>query len=206
MELWLIRHALPVRVDATDRSDTPADPGLSGEGHQQAALLAAAWGGFGLDGVVSSPLARARETAAPLAAAAGIAEVPVIEGLKEFDSHLPSYVPIEELRADPVRWQEAVELWLSPEAEAERQAFREVVVTAVDSLVAEAGFERLAVVCHGGVINAYLSTVLNLPGTMFFEPAYTSVSRVIAEPSHRLLVSVNESSHLGRLVVPATAR
>ncbi len=206
MELWLIRHALPVRIDATDRAGTPADPGLSPEGHAQADRLAQAWGGFGLDGVVTSPLARARETAAPLAAAAGITDIEVVEDLKEFDSHLPSYVPIEELRADPVRWQEAVELWLSPEAEAERQDFRRTVVTAIDALVAEAAVDRLAVVCHGGVINAYLSAVLSLPGTMFFEPAYTSVSRVIAEPSHRLLISLNESIHLGRLVMPATAR
>ncbi len=203
----MIRHALPVRIDAPAHDDgTPADPGLSEEGRDQAERMASWWGRFGVDSVVSSPLARARETAASLAAAVGVAEVPTDDRLKEFDSHLPSYIPIEELRADPVRWQEAVDLWLSPEAEMERQAFREVVVAGIDALAAAAPGERMAVVCHGGVINAYLSTVLSLPGTMFFEPSYTSVSRVFVAPTHRMVISVNESSHLDRLVLPATAR
>jgi len=41
---------------------------------------------------------------------------------------------------------------------------------------------------------------------MFFEPAYTSVSRVLASDSYRQLVSLNETAHLGRLVLPSTAR
>ena len=64
--------------------------------------------------------------------------------------------------------------------------------------------ERVAVVCHGGVINAYLSDIISLPGTMWFEPAYTSVSRAMAGGSHKQLVSLNETPHLPNLIVPAT--
>ncbi|MCB1039523.1 MAG: histidine phosphatase family protein, partial [Acidimicrobiales bacterium] len=59
---------------------------------------------------------RARETAAPLAAATGL-DVVLDDGLKEFDAHLDFYVPIEELRADEAVWEKLVEEWLSPEAE-----------------------------------------------------------------------------------------
>jgi probable phosphoglycerate mutase len=201
VELWLIRHALPVRIDG---GAAPADPALAEEGLRQADRLAAWWAPHGLDHVYASPLRRAQETAAPLAEAAG-SEVVTVADLTEFDAHLPTYVPIEELRADPVAWQEAVDAWLSPEAELARQEFRRTVVAAVDAIIEAHRGERVAVVCHGGVINAYLSHVLHLPGTIFFEPAYTSVSRVISGETHRQLVSVNEAPHLGALVVPATA-
>ncbi|MBX3284308.1 MAG: histidine phosphatase family protein [Actinobacteria bacterium] len=202
MELWLIRHALPVRIDG---GTGPADPPLSEEGIRQADQLAAWWAPHGVDHVYASPLRRAQETAAPLADAAG-AQVSTVSELTEFDAHLPSYVPMEELRADPVAWQEAVDAWISPEAEAERQAFRRKVVVAIDQIVEAHRGERVAVVCHGGVINAFITQVLHLPGTIFFEPAYTSVSRVISGDTHRQLVSLNEAPHLGALVVPATAR
>lgn len=199
MELWLIRHALPVRIDG---GDGPADPALAPDGVTQAGQMAEWWARFGVDHVFCSPMRRALETAAPLAMALG-AETTVLEDLKEFDAHLPTYVPVEELRADPTAWEAVMAEWMSPEAEVTRQAFRDRVVETVDSIAASDGFDRVAVVCHGGVINAYLSRVLHLPGTMFFEPAYTSVSRVLAREGHRQLVSVNETPHLGRLVDPA---
>ncbi len=175
MELWLIRHALPVRIDG---GAAPADPPLSDEGVRQADQLAAWWAPHGIDHVCASPLRRAQETAAPLAAATE-ADVETVPAITEFDAHLPTYIPMEELRADPVLWQEAVEAWISPEAEAERQEFRRTVVAAVDAIADAHRGQRVAVVCHGGVINAYLSQLLHLPGTIFFEPAYTSVSRVM---------------------------
>ena len=197
----MIRHARPVRIDG---GDAPADPGLAEEGLDQARLLGSWWAAHGADHVYASPMRRAQETSLPLAASLEVG-VQTVATLKEFDAHLPTYIPIEELRADPVAWQEAVDAWLSPEAEEERQSFRRTVVESIDAIGAAHPGERVAVVCHGGVINAYLSAVISLPGTMFFEPAYTSVSRVLFQPTHRQLVSLNETPHLGRLVVPATA-
>ena len=73
MQLILVRHALPERVHASDLNDRdgPADPPLTELGHRQAARLVAALG-RDVSGVHVSPLARARATAAPLAAALGI--------------------------------------------------------------------------------------------------------------------------------------
>ena len=57
--------------------------------------------------------------------------------------------------------------------------------------------QRVAVVCHGGVINAFLADVLDLDKMLFFHPDYTSISRVlVARSGARSLQSVNETGHL----------
>jgi probable phosphoglycerate mutase len=147
---------------------------------------------------------RAQETAQPLADVAGL-DVEVHPGLAEYDAHLPTYVPLEELRADEEAWAAAVAEWMSPEAEERRQAFRRTVVDAVESIAARHAGQRVAVVCHGGVINAYLSHVLSMASTMWFEPAYTSVSRALVGDRTQV-VSVNEAPHLPGLLLPSTAR
>lgn len=196
----MIRHALPLRIDG---GDAPADPSLAPEGVQQADRLASWWAPFGADAVYVSPMQRALETAAPLAAALEL-EAEVVPDLEEFDAHSKFYVPIEELRADEELWNKVVTEWLSPEAEQERQTFRTRVVAAIDAIVADHPGERVAIVCHGGVINAYMSSMLSMPGTMFFEPAYTSVNRALAGGTHKQLVSLNETPHLPTLVLPAS--
>lgn len=203
MELWLIRHALPNRER---REEGSADPGLAPEGLEQAGRLASWWAPFGADLLVTSPMRRARETARPLADALSLEPV-VVDDLAEFDAHLPTYIPIEELRDDPEAMRLAIAEWSSPEAEVTRQAFRDRVVAAIDGIATgaegAASAERIAIVCHGGVINAYLTGVLGLPGTLFFEPIYTGVSRVIWRKGHRQFVSANEAPHLGAPRRPA---
>jgi probable phosphoglycerate mutase len=202
VQLLLIRHGLPIRIDG---GSAPADPHLAPEGVTQAQRLAEHWSAHGVDAVYASPLRRALETAEPLAAASGC-EVVVDAGLREFDAHEHSYVPLEELRADQERWRQMIEEWMSPEAEARRQAFRATVVAAVDGIAERHQGQRVAVVCHGGVINAYLSDVISLATTMWFEPAYTSVSRALVGGGRKQLVSVNETPHLPGLVLPTEVR
>ena len=194
----MIRHGLPLRIDG---GAGPADPALAPEGEEQARLLAEHWGPFGLDAVWSSPQRRAFETAAPLASATGHG-ITAEDGLREFDAHLNFYVPLEELRKDEAAWQRMLAEWRSPEAEAQRLEFRDRVVATVDAIAAGHRGGRVAVVCHGGVINAYLSHVLGIRDTIFVEPAYTSVSRVLVGGERKQLVSVNETPHLPGLVLP----
>src|SRR5690242_5998342 len=97
MELVLVRHALPVRVDATP-DGSPADPGLAELGHQQAARLVDALSHYAVDALYASPATRARETAAPLADKLGL-ELCMEPGVAQFDADHTSYVPVEELRA-----------------------------------------------------------------------------------------------------------
>lgn len=192
MQLWLIRHALPVRVE-----DAPgaADPELSAAGLAQAERLADWLRHERLDAVWSSPLRRARETAAPLVRALGVDPV-IDDDLAEFDRYADFYIPIEELRAegDP-RWQELVDgTWA---ADDRGRDFGERLLAAMDRVIAAHPGGDVAVVCHGGVINAYLAHVLGLAEPMFFHPDYTGISRVIAARSgERSIASINETAHL----------
>lgn len=187
MELLLIRHALPLRVDEGS-VEGPADPALSEVGHAQAQALSEWLAGEHVDALWCSPMRRARETAAPLAARLAM-EVTLHEGLAEFDRHALSYIPIEELKAagDP-RWNEVPE---------QPEEFRAAVVDAVEHIVAGHPGQRVAVVCHGGVINAYAAHVLGIDDPLFFLPTYTSINRVYAASTgQRSIGSLNEAGHL----------
>ena len=74
--------------------------------------------------------------------------------------------------------------------------FRSRVVDGIESLIVD-DERTVAVVCHGGVINAYLSHIIGAERMFFTEPFYTSVSRVIALPGgYRQVMSLNETDHL----------
>ena len=190
MDLLLIRHALPVRIDD---GDGPADPELSDEGWRQAGALAAWLADEEIDVMGASPLRRAQETAAPLARLLEL-EVATVDGLAEFDRNAPWYIPIEELKAaDDPRWHAMV----AGDWDLDPDEFQRSVVAAVDGIIAGHPGRTVAAVCHGGTINAYLSAILGLEKLMFFVPDYTSVSRVRASRSGpRSLVSLNETGHL----------
>ncbi len=65
MELLLIRHGLPLRVENDD--GTPADPSLSPAGQEQARRLMRWLERDKIERVYASPLRRAYQTAEPLA-------------------------------------------------------------------------------------------------------------------------------------------
>lgn len=196
MELLLIRHGLPVRIDD---AGGPADPELSEEGWAQAHRLAAWYGDRRepIEAVYCSPLRRARETAMPLAEAIG-REVVVDDELAEFDRGFHFYVPLEELKeaGDP-RYRQIMSGEWDDAVEVDPDTFRQVVVGAVERVIAANPGGRVAVVCHGGVVNAYASYVLGIDSTLFFNPGYTSVSRILAARSgERSILSLNEVGHL----------
>ena len=194
MELLLIRHGLPVRREL---SEGIADPELSIAGHQQAKHLAEYLSSERIDALYSSPQQRALQTAEPIAADKGLA-IQVVDEVAEWDRNSSFYIPIEELKAtnDP-RWQAMVRGEWTADGDT-MEGFRERVVTAVEGLIAQHNGHRIAVSCHGGVINAYLSHVLGLPvGRGFFYPNYTCINRVMASHSgHRSVMTINETSHL----------
>jgi broad specificity phosphatase PhoE len=192
MELLLVRHALPIRVEG---GPGPADPALAPTGHDQARALATHWAPR-VDALWTSPMRRARETVGPLEDALGVTAT-VDEDLAEMDRHADAYIPLEELRSDPAAWAEAVEAWTGPDGEALRSAFRARVGAAIDRVVAAHPGERVAVVCHGGVINAAAADAIGLGSALFFEPGYVSVSRVAAHRTGaRTLLSLNETWHV----------
>jgi 2,3-bisphosphoglycerate-dependent phosphoglycerate mutase len=195
-ELLLIRHALPV-------SGEP-DPGLSALGHEQAHLLADRLATTSLDAIATSGLRRAVETAAPLAARTGVAPTTTPD-LREWDPDPDTggrYVAFEDRASgDPRllalregRLAEVMPPWV------DAAAFQKRVVAAVESVVATAEpGSRIAVVSHGGAINAYLAHLIGAELMFWFLPGYTSISTVDVLPSGRHVVrTVNDTHHLER--------
>jgi probable phosphoglycerate mutase len=195
VELLLIRHGEPVRIENEPEG---ADPELTERGHEQAARLAAWLAHEQLDAVYCSPMARARQTAAPLAAVFNV-DAEVLDGLVEFDRESPSYIPIEELRAlKDERWHAMIEgRWHELGSGEHPELFVPRVVNAVDTVITDHPGRNVALVCHGGVINVYIAALLGIERLLWFEPGYTSITRVAAARSgQRSVVSLNESAHL----------
>jgi len=167
MELLIIRHGLPVRRELDEGI---ADPELSPAGLQQAEHLADYLASEKIDAVYASPLRRAHQTAQPLATRQGV-DITLIDDVAEWDRNSSEYVPIEELKAanDP-RWQAMLRGEWSVREETPEE-FHERIVSAVERLIDAHTGHRIAVVCHGGVINGYLTHVLGLPLNQgFFYP------------------------------------
>jgi 2,3-bisphosphoglycerate-dependent phosphoglycerate mutase len=196
MELLLIRHAEPERVFGVE-GGAPADPGLTPLGQRQAKALAAWLESEPIDAIWASPLRRALDTARPLADALGLA-VQTEDALAEYDRDHHTYLPVEErelLPDDP--WLRLLAAPIAEVTDEQALAFLERVRAGVERVIA-AGGQRVVAVCHGGVVNAYLATVLETPRALFFFPEYTSVSRVRASRSRplRSMASINETAHL----------
>jgi len=196
VHLLLIRHAEPVRI-APGEAGARADPHLTRRGHEQAARLAEWLASESVDAVVSSPLRRATETAEPVARACGIG-IEVLDDLMEYDANVDHYIPAEELRAThDERWTAMVEGRWEDFGGENPAVFRARLVPCFDGIVAAHPGGRVAVVCHGGVINVFLAVVLGLDRHLWFEPDYTSISRVAAaRTGPRSLLSLNETAHL----------
>jgi broad specificity phosphatase PhoE len=195
MDLLWVRHGEPERVPPG--TGVPADPALTARGREQAERLAAWLALEPIDVVLSSPQRRAVETAAPIARAHHL-EVQVVEGLVEYDARSDSYIPMEELRAtnDPQLTAMYEGRWEEFGAEPS-ETFRARVATTVDKIVDAHPGRRVVAVCHGGVINVALAITLGLDRHLWFEPHYTSLSRMVASRTGvRSLASVNERAHL----------
>ena len=136
---------------------------------------------------------RAVETAAPLAATLGI-DVRLEQGVVELDYDSNTYIPLEELKAsDPERWRAQVTDYFGTDLE----AFGSKVERSIEAIIAAHPGQDVAIVCHGGVINAWACKVLGLPVSLFLNSGYTSVSRFLAASSgERSVGSLNEKGHL----------
>ena len=193
-ELLLLRHALPLSGHS--------DPGLSDVGRAQANRLAQWLTGSGIDAVVTSPLRRARETAAPIEAALALT-AGVIHDLREWELDDPNqvYDALEDMAPDDPRALAVAEgRYDDFVPELDTAGFQRRTVAAIEDVFTRYRQHRRVVVCtHGGFISAYLAHVIGARQVMWFNAEYTGVSRVVRLPSGRVVVrSVNETGHFER--------
>jgi len=197
MELVLVRHAEPIRIGPGESEGEAVDPELTRPGCEQAVRLGVWLAAEPVHHIVSSPLRRALETAEPVAAAHDL-EVEIIDGLREWDAESDHYIPMEELReTKDDRWQAMVEGRWEDYGGENPERFRERIVPTLEGVIDAHPGETVVVVCHGGVINVYLAALLGFSQHLWFDPGYTSISRVrAARGGVRSLASLNETAHL----------
>lgn len=203
VELLLIRHALPVRVERTDGA--AADPELAELGWVQSRAMSRWLANERIDALYVSPLQRARQTAQPLADALQLEPV-VLDAVAEYDRHESTYIPIEELKAmQRAGTHDGWQRLLADSSTDERRAWRSDVAEALEAVIGRHRGHNVAVVCHGGVINAYVTHILNVDNPLVYEPKYTSVNRIVAASSgERTVLTLNEAPWL-RDLPPAPA-
>ena len=199
----LVRHGQQRRP--TSPVFTPSDwvdPPLSEIGRRQAEVVGRAFATEQVDMVVCSHLSRAHETARGIASHHGLEPV-VLPDLREVETYrdLEDGVSPADALPEPF-WRGVQERWpaerrwdLIPFGEGSEE-LRHRVVSTVEGLLAMHPDAHLVVVCHGGVINAYLAHLLGIRQDMFFLPAHASVSRVRRLGQRRALHSLNDRDHL----------
>lgn len=153
----LIRHAESA-WNAAGRWQGHADPPLTAWGRRQAAALAEALAGEGIDLLVASDLARARETAGVLGAALGLEPV-TDPRFRELDVGSWTGLRREEIaQRDPARLArfDAGDADVPAGGAESRRAIRSRVRNAAARLAAAHPGRRVALVTHLGVIRALL--------------------------------------------------
>ena len=198
VELIIIRHGRPEHIE---NADGVADPDLSAIGQEQAECTADLLVDAGIDHIVTSPLARAAQTAAPLASRLDL--VPeVIDGLAEYDRDESSYIPAEVQReTDPESF------YVDPMEDIGDDLHRFVadVSSSFEGLIADHPGQTVAAFCHGMVTSVWFAHVLGLVGGRTqFVPDYCGVSRFLGSSSSGVITvrSFNEVSHLGDTFIP----
>lgn len=195
MELVIVRHGRPEQVAVTAGT---ADPPLTTIGHQQAEAVSAALRNEQIDHIVSSPMLRAQQTAAPTVALTGL-PVEIVDGLIEVDADATEYVPAEVRKAtDPEGWRADARNPAAYFGTVGEAAFTETVVAAFEQLIADHPGQKLAVFCHGMVTSVFLGRVLGIADGWRLAPDYASLNRVRASTTHNAMSvrSFNETSHL----------
>jgi phosphoserine phosphatase len=207
MECWLVRHGEST-WNSVGRFQGGLDASLSLRGHAQAAALAAELTRIRFDALYTSPLRRARDTAAACRPALGLEPV-VVDGLREVGLGAWEGLTLETVQA---RDGERYRRWLAapldhPPPGGEPMAGLATRVRAtLDGLCRRHAEGRVLVVSHGGAISSalcgWLGRPLNAIWSLRLDNA--SITRV-ALPAGEVL-ALNETGHLadvaGETVAP----
>ena len=195
-EILLIRHGRS--ADVVPGTPESADPPLHQMGVAQADRLAERLSGKEIHVVASSQLARARQTAAPLAESRGL-DVQVFVDLEEV--RLGDWSDGEFRRraasgdAEFVAWA-ATGRWDGIPGGEGDDSLRSRVTAVIDALAADHRGQTVAVVCHGGVIGAYLANALGIRRSLWLAVENTSISVVHLGPAGTFVLTANDCHHL----------
>jgi probable phosphoglycerate mutase len=195
MRLHLIRHAVTAETGKRLSSADP-DISLSPEGATMAEELADQLSSLRLTAVYSSPIARCRQTVAPLAASRSL-RVQTVKDLEEADYGTWLGRPLRSayklkawsrLMASPARFR-------FPEGETLREV-QARAVAAIELLAQQHRNEAIAVGSHADVIRVILANYLGSPLDL--------IHRINVAPASLSIVELHEAGHVGVPVVNHT--
>jgi probable phosphoglycerate mutase len=200
-EVLLIRHGeqqFRENIPLGEALDAP----LSEMGWRQARAVGERLAPARLGKVFASPLQRAFNTAQEVAKHHGL-EVEVHPELSEID--LWQGAPQHKGLLDIYTRDELIAVYREVSASRKHsaypycedpEAFRARIVAALDRIIEASIGHRVAVVCHGGVINSYLSHLLQSAYDHLVAVHHTSITVVRAADTRRELLTINDYSHV----------
>ena len=194
-----IRHG-ETAWNAELRLQGQLDIALNAVGRWQAERLAAALADERLDAVYASDLARARETAQPLARAQGLS-VRLDVGLRERSFGVFEGFTFDEVAA---RWPEESRRWrlrepdFAPRGAESLRAFSERCVEACARLAAAHRGGTIAIVAHGGVMDCLYraATRVELQASRSWLLGNAGINRLLHTPLGFTLVGWSDIRHL----------
>lgn len=200
--LLLARHGQSVS-NAVRRFQGVQDIALSELGERQAEALGAALARRRIAAIYASPLQRARRTAEIVAAATGAPLEPVAD-LRELSLGEWEGCTVEEVRARPG---DPYTCWVrdpvgamppggEPLAEVQARVLR--AIATIEH--AHPNGDDVLVVCHGGVISAYLAYCLALPLSSIWRLTLSNCS--ISEVAPPRVLTMNDTAHLHGVAEP----
>jgi probable phosphoglycerate mutase len=200
VRLFLIRHGRSI-WNAAGRVQGIADPPLDDLGIEQAHRLADRLKDQPIAAIYSSPLQRARLTAEIIGQKFPAIPFATDDRLKEIDVGVLTGLVWDEIAARhpefASRWHE--EGWAAAIEGGETQpAFRSRVTAALQAIVDQHADQTVAVVAHGGTLNAYVSARLNLSDKRRspFHFGNTSLSIVDVDDRSFEIETLNDLQHL----------
>lgn len=206
-ELLLLRHAEP-DYQAVKGMEGLWNPSLSDHGRWQAMRLAMRLRSLTIDALYTSPLRRTRETAVFTCVAKDL-PMAIVPELREIEFGNEAWGALGTGREAFASEIESAFLtnacWdVLPGCESS-WALRRRVGGAIEAILAQHGGQRVAIVTHGGVINAFLSMLLDIPRDMFFLPDHASLSIVRHARGLYGVRSLNDAAHLLPMFTPDRA-
>jgi len=196
---FLVRHAAHDRLGRVLCGRMPGVT-LGREGRAQAEALAERLAGEGLAAVYASPLERAQETAAPLAARTGLA-LETLPALNEIDFGAWAGQDFEALHGDPAwtGWNQARHVTRPPGGETALEA-QARVLRGLEELRRRHGEAGLALVSHADVIKLMMTHALGLGADAMhrFEVGPASVSVLVVGDWGAKVEGLNERAFLGK--------
>lgn len=194
-----IRHG-ETDWNAATRIQGQLDIGLNGVGRWQAQRLAEALAEEALDALYASDLARAHDTAQALAERTGLV-VRADSGLRErafgvFEGL--TFGEIEQRFPEPARRWRQRDANFGPEGGETLTAFYQRAVGAVIAVAARHRGQHIAVVAHGGVLDALYraATRVALDAPRTWQVGNASINRLLASDAGLTLVGWADSGHL----------